>query len=198
MFNVQIHAGAIVRLIGCPSDAVAACDFRRAHGLPDGPDDRITLPGYAAQDEPFVRSAPRDKRTGGADLDSRQGAGRVGTWRCNAAGELWQCDTHQLHASGMSGYWPYVHPYVVADYLREQTPTTARALLEDVWAGEQRSRDEATEEAARIRLEKAERERAIAQARELLKPELEALTRRAELAEGMVKELRDAIDADNE
>lgn len=50
-------------------------------------------------------------------------------------------------------------------------------------------------EAARIRVEKAERERSLAAARELLKGEIEALTQRAVRAEKEAKRLRDIIDS---
>ncbi len=172
---------------GCPTDGVEAIDFRRAHGLPDGPSNRIALPGYAFGSEALVRALP-DAAIARANisLDSYQ-CGQV-EWFANAEGDVLQRGRRTLR--GYGGYNLVVGPDVLAAYCREQNPLTAEALLRDVLAYPQRSRAAAEREAARIRAAREEaaeakrqEEAARERARDLLADELRDLRERCERAE---------------
>jgi len=56
MFTISIDRMA--KIAGCPSGGLAALDFRRSHGLPDGTDNRVRLQ-LEFTDEEIIRSISR-------------------------------------------------------------------------------------------------------------------------------------------
>ena len=175
----------LVRLEGCPSSGIGAIDFRRAHGLPAEPSDLIEIPPYIGTDEAFVR-ANADLANNQADLDA---GGAAGVQRgyvvdiINGEGRL-------------SGPWEErgegrrLAPEVVRKYLAAQTAQAARELLCDLWAYSARSK-------ARAEKKLADEAQALAEARKLLKSELDALHQEIrELRQGLQDQL--ALDSEDD
>ena len=156
---------------GCPYSGVGAIDFRRAAGLPAAPSNRIELPSFAWTDEQFVRAYPK-RADSSANIEGRY------------AGEQYRgTQRYHIGTSAGQGYHPYLTPAVIAAYLAAQTPETGRAVLIDIWDGTRRYDEQQRAQAERAAAEKAEREAARTAARDLIRDELDALTRRAERAE---------------
>ncbi len=193
MFNVNLGmcrngkpCAFTVLIEGCPSDGLPAIDYRRSHGLPEAPCDRIELPGFTFADEGFCRAHP-DKLTDGANVETEYRAGEQKAYSVSTEGEVRSLRTYSL--SGYHGH-AVLSPETIRAYLAQQTPETARALLLDWWDYPTRSYNRAYDQHAAYVAEKQEAARKVAEARELLAVELAALTKERDAARAEAEYLR--------
>ncbi len=169
---VQLH------IEGCPLSGVAAVDFRRRHGLPEAPDATASLPWYEFSDEAFVRENPAL-----ANEHADIALYRFSQKSCFAGRE------GVVERSPSCFDLRVAQPEAIAAYLKEQTPETAKALLRSVWTYRDRTLATATAELEARREREAERARKLAEARELLAPELEAYRLEVVRLTALVREL---------
>lgn len=133
-FTVQIH--------GCPNGGIAAVDFRRSHGIPAAPTNKIELPGHEITDEEFCRAHP-NRCNSEADIVTEYDRGAGGkVWSCNAVGDVYSNFRFSLEHGPYASLLP-LSPHVIRDYVAAQTPETVRALLLDLWQCEARSLQDA-------------------------------------------------------
>lgn len=151
-----------VQIEGCPSGGLAAVDFRRQHGLPDGASDRVYVPPFRFVDEATARRLPVD---GSADYDAADAM--TIQWACNSAGEVYRANSWERRRLAT--------PSQITAYLAEQTPHTALNLILDMLGAEQRSKTEAEQQAREYAEEKAGKAKAVEDARALLRDELASL-----------------------
>lgn len=161
-----------VYIEGCPRSGIEAIDFRRRHGLPDAPTSEIDLPGFAFTDEALCRAHP-ERCDSSADIcTENRSTGSVKEWCCNSSGVYESSTPRYACSQYYEGFYLYVQPLIICAYLEAQSPLTAKALLENIWGYTQRSKVRAEAEWANIQADKEAAARKLAEARELLKAEL--------------------------
>lgn len=161
----------------CLANGVEAIDFRRAHGLPDGPGPDIDLAPAVYQSEEWTRALGDLDSCADIDLsDCRAYSGRVDVDRDGSV-------SVRIFAPSGTGYYPEVEPHVLRAYLDAPSAETFAAVIRSAREQPARLRAALEAEAEVKRGELAERARKISEARALLADELRDLTQRAERAE---------------
>jgi len=167
---------------GCPRGGIAAVDFRRGHNLPEDASNRIELPGLVFVDEEFVRQHI-DRHMDDADWELEYCYQYA--WHCNVLGQIYE-DRTGKNLAGNSGYFLTACPRAIRDYVNDPCPETAKALIGDILAYPERSKQRAEQEAAAIQQQEAEKQQRKQEARDLLKDELEGYQKKIERLQNQV------------
>jgi len=191
MFKIKMCSASglyplTVRIHGCPSSGVEAIDFRRKHGLPEEPHNKIELKLAIVEDEAACRTLslnneadyPACYRFADQAIAYRNGTGKYG---------LASFDSYH-------GRYPFVHAETIKAWNESPNSETALAVIHSVEWIDQEERQFAKHEAQAIADEKASHESKIAEARKLLKDELERKDSRIKYLEGELAEAREKIE----
>jgi hypothetical protein len=124
MFTVIIPR-ATIKIEGCPPSGIPAIDFRRQYNFPDSPTNTIVLPDYEFVDEEFVR-AKAQYADDNANIDMTRFGYYPRRW---VRGEIKLSETYCRLLNGTI----VIPPKLVREYLSQQIPETAKALIQAVW-----------------------------------------------------------------
>jgi hypothetical protein len=187
MFEVQIEGESgftsdlTVDIQGCPANGLAAIDFRRSHGLPDAPDDSISLPAGRWVSEEACRSLPPEWLD--ANANAHPNNLKLKRWICSMEGKVWEETYH----------YPLASPGAIKAYLDNPGAETAAALLRDLHECRNRNRAAAQARAEAIHRRREDEARRIAEARELLANELRLKDEEIAYLKGEIKSLKEEL-----
>lgn len=118
MFSFSIKEAAVVTIENCPKTGVEALDFRRLHQLPEGTNNKVTIPDFEFTSEEF-----------GRELLSRGFKGS--SYKLGYLEFTEKLDYHW-------GYLGTAAPEKIRDYIAHPTTETAVALILDTFDSETR------------------------------------------------------------
>lgn len=191
MFKIKMCSASgssplTVRIHGCPSSGVEAIDFRRKHGLPEEPHNKIELKLATIEDEAACRT-----------LDLNSEADYPACYRFADQVIAFRNETGRYEIASFDSYhgrYPFVHAEAIKAWNESPNSETALAVIHSVEWIDKEERQFAKDEAQAIADEKAAHEAKIAEARELLKDEMERKDSRIKYLEGELAEAREKIE----
>lgn len=168
-FNLEIE--------GCPLAGVEAIDFRKQHGLPQAPNNKIELPGRMYENETVARRFQLDNEANVNLEYIHQWESYIHQCGSSKVANL-KIITNLRSVNGGLYKYPVAAPEIIKEYLEHDCIGYAEKLLKDIISYSERSKTKAEAEVYRLcqqELEQREAKvKAVDDARELLRDELMA------------------------